>query len=176
MAYSIQYYYRPTLTSPLPDCDQIGDAALPTYPVPEFPECAIATHSENPELTRYGFRGGWWRYPPREAVEREYRDRGRVMEAQRRQGALDLMSAHGIRRVIRWWNGVTVVTGVLGAPRTRMCTWEAIHHAIVQSDSEAAALYRAISLLAIEQPAPPPPKGFHGSLYDPWFAAGPSAR
>ena len=69
MAYQISYYRNRAMTHRLPDSDQLSDGAFARYPAPTGNETAFASHSENRELSRYGYDGGWHRLPPRECVE-----------------------------------------------------------------------------------------------------------
>ena len=74
MAYQITYYGDRAMTHRLPDSDQLGDAAFDRYPAPTGTETAFASHSENRELSVYGYDGAWHRSPPRERVEADRRD------------------------------------------------------------------------------------------------------
>ena len=74
MAYQISYYSDRAMTNPQRDSDQLSDAAFARYPAPTGSETAFAGHSENRELSRYGFDGKWHRLPPRERVEADRRD------------------------------------------------------------------------------------------------------
>lgn len=68
MAYQITYYADRAMLRPMPDTDQLSDAAFARYPAPTGNETAFARHSDNPELNRYGYDGKWHDCAPREAL------------------------------------------------------------------------------------------------------------
>ena len=65
--YQITYYRDRAMTRRAADSDTISDAAIAKYPAPTGRETAVARHSDDPSLTRYGFNGAWHKLPPQES-------------------------------------------------------------------------------------------------------------
>ena len=145
MAYQILYYADPAMTSRMMDADSLPDAALGTYPAPEYPHTAVATHSTDPSLTRYGYAGAWHRIPPRQARAADYK---RYIQARNAARHARARLGHMGLTIRRCEFGVRVTD----ADRTsRLCSWADLAVACAQDDADAAAVYLAIRTVANEQ-------------------------
>lgn len=136
--YQITYYTDPAMSSRAVDSDTISDAALASYPVPKFPQTAVARHSDDASLTRYGYGGGWHARPPREAVEADRKSADKVREHRQLREAKDILETAGVR-VLYAGDHVAISQD----SNSRRITWEELAEAAEDSD-----IYNAILVVA----------------------------